>query len=194
MKPATLLSRSGAALLAALALSGCGTAVQQSFRESPAPAGAALLPYSGETKVFGTYHMSYDAANLTREGYIQIGASSFRTDGHVTFDEIRGEATAVGADIVLFSKRNPRSGRPVDPVATNNDGSAHALSPYVHISSAETAFGGHYGELSQGGGMQDFNGKVTSSGIPGVSSADMEAINAPDFLYDATFWRKARSG
>jgi hypothetical protein len=40
--------------------------------------------------------------------------------------------------------------------------------------------------------MMDFNGKVTSSGIPGVSSATMADMNAIRFDYTATFWRRIR--
>jgi hypothetical protein len=189
-----LKSMSLAAVVVASLASGCSTVVQQSYRDSSSAPSVALLPYSGETKVYGSYHLDYDAANLLREGYAQIGTSSFKTDGHVTFDELREQAKAVGADIVLFLKVNPRSHRPMDPVAVNNDGSAHSLNPYVHIGSVGLAGGNYGGATSVGGGTSDFKGSVTSSGIPGVSSEDMAAINAPEFEYTATFWRKVKDG
>ena len=52
--------------------------------------------------------MEDDAANLVKEGYARIGASSFKTDGHVTFDELQDQARAVGADIVLFQEGEPQ--------------------------------------------------------------------------------------
>jgi hypothetical protein len=195
MKSRPPMSRASlAAILGALIVSGCGTVVQQSYRDTAAATGVVLLPYSGETKVFGSYHMADDGANLTREGYSQIGASSFRTDGHVTFDEIQSQAKAVGADIVLFLKVNPRSRHPMDPVAVNNDGSVHALAAYVHVGSAQMVGGNYGGATNVGGGMQDFNGTVTSSGIPGVSAEDKAAMDAPEFEYSATFWRRTKDG
>jgi hypothetical protein len=181
-----------AAMLGALLLSGCGTVVQQSYRDSAGGPSVALLPYSGESKVFGSYHLKDDSDNLTKEGYAQIGESSFKTDGHVTFEEIRNQARAVGADVVLFLKVDPRSKRAVEPQAVNNDGTSHSLSPFVHVGSIAIAGGNWGGATSVGGGNKDFNGSVTSSGIPGISSEDMAAINAPEFEYTTTFWRKTR--
>ena len=135
-----------------------------------------------------------DGARIAHDGYFRIGISSFRTDGHVTFEEIQAQARAVGADIVLFSRKSPGNRQVAQPIAQDDDGAAHALAPYVHVGSSITLFSGNYGgAYSVGGGVSDFKGTVTSSGIPGISSADMAAINAPEFDYIATFWRKIRS-
>jgi hypothetical protein len=193
MNTSLLLNRvTLAGLLGTLLLSGCSTVVQQSYRDAPTAPSVALLPYSGESKVYGSYHLSDDADRLMKEGYAQIGTSTFRTDGHVTFEEIQDEAKAVGADIVLFLKVDPRSKRAVEPQPLNNDGTSHSLSPFVHVGSVAIAGGNWGGATSVGGGNKDFNGTVTSSGIPGISSEDMAAINAPNFDYTATFWRKLK--
>jgi hypothetical protein len=63
------------------------------------------------------------------------------------------------------------------------------------VTGALTRFSGNYGTTSSvGGGIMDFNGKIMSSGIPGVSSATMADIDAPSFEYSATFWRRIRTG
>lgn len=176
-----------------LFVSGCTSVLRQSYRDIPAGPGTVPLPYSGTSLVYGSVEPDNDAARLTQDGFIRIGISSFKTDGPVSFDDLQAQAKAVGADIVLFSKRRPGSLQALRPLAQNSDGTPHALESYVHVTGSVTLFGANYGgAFSVGGGMSDFKGKVTSSGIPGVSAADMAAINAPEFEYTATFWRKIR--
>jgi hypothetical protein len=161
----------------------------QNYR--PEAASAAPGPHSGSSRVLGSDDPSADAGQLLRDGYVRVGSADFKTDMHVTFEELQARARAVGADVVLFSTYRPGSDRALPPQARNNDGSAHALQGYTHISSAETAFGSNHGEHSVGGGTMEFSGKVTSSGIPGVSAADAAEMNAPQFVYRISFWRKA---
>ena len=180
-------------VLGVLLTSGCASVLRQSYRDTPAVPGTVLLPYSGKSLVYGSVEPDFDGTRLTRDGFVRIGISSFKTDGAVSFDELEAQATSVGADIVLFTKRRPGSRRALQPLAQNSDGTPHALASYVHVTGSITLFGANYGGASSvGGGMSDFKGRVTSSGIPGVSAADMAAINAPEFEYTATFWRKAR--
>jgi len=180
-------------LFGILVVAGCASVVQQSYKNFPAGPGLSLRPYSGATQVFGSVNQDNDGALIAQDGYFRIGISSFRTDGHVTFEEIRAQARAVGADIVLFSRKSPGNRRVAQPIAQDDDGTAHALAPYVHVGSSITLFSGNYGgAYSVGGGASDFKGTVTSSGIPGISSADTAAINAPEFDYIAPFWRRIR--
>lgn len=173
----------------ALALAGCADIVTQYYR--PEPTSAELAPFSGSSRVLGSEDPAADAGRLLRDGYVRIGEARFKTDMHVTFEEIQARARVVRADVVLFSTYRPGSDRALPPQARNSDGSPHLFQPYTHISGAETAFGGSYGEHSEGGGMMDFNGKVTSSGIPGISAADAAVLDAPQFVYAISFWRKA---
>jgi hypothetical protein len=177
-----------------LLVCGCASDVKRTFEGAPAGQNGPLLPYSGTTHIFGSLIPDEDGTQLGDEGYVRIGTSSFKTSGHVTYDEIQAEAREVGADVVLFSMRNPETGRTQQPFAQAQDGTPRELAPYVHVSGALTSFGGNAGTTgSVGGGMMDFNGRVTSSGIPGVSSETMAAINATRFEYSATFWRRVRN-
>jgi hypothetical protein len=63
----------------------------------------------------------------------------------------------------------------------------------VHVSGGVTLFGGSYGSSTAvGGGAMDFKGKATSSGIPRVSSRDLEESNAERYQFTATFGRRAK--
>jgi hypothetical protein len=179
--------------LACVLASGCGSLVQQSYREE-SPGAAAPPPVRDGSAVYASVDPEGDAAGLASDGYVRIGTSRFRTSGHVTFEQLKEQARGVGADIVLFSRTKAGSAVPVRPLVLNNDGTAHDLNPYVHLSGSVTLFSGNYGgSTSVGGGASEFHGKVTSSGIPGVSSEDMAFINADPFEYTASFWRKARA-
>jgi hypothetical protein len=181
--------------LAALLASGCGGIVKQSYREIPVGAGTSLAPFGGATQVYASLDLADDGVRLARDGFARIGVSSFRTSAHVTLEELQEQAREVGADVVLFSKAKPGTGQVLQPLASSSDGTARALTPYSHVTSSITPFGGKYGDSgSVGGGMMDFKGSVTSSGIPGVSSEDLAAMNAEQFAYTATFWRKLRRG
>jgi hypothetical protein len=180
-----------AALSWTLLLCGCASAVEQSYRETPPAPNVSLAPFSGETKVFSTVDPEHDAVRLAGDGFVQVGVASFKAFGHVELDPLRAQARKAGADVILFSERRPRSAVFVQPQMSNADGRAAELNPYVHVGGSLTPFSGSYGDTgSVGGGTMDFKGKVTSSGIPGVSSADMEAMNTPQFECTATFWRK----
>lgn len=184
-----------AVMLGAFLASGCGSIVRQSYKDVPVGAAAQLAPFGGATQVYASLDLADDGAQLSRDGFARIGVSTFKTSTHVTLEELQEQAREVGADVVLFSKKKPGTGQVLQPLAVSNDGTAHALAPYSHITSSVTPFGGKYGDSgSVGGGMMDFKGSVTSSGIPGVSSEDLAAINAEEFSYTATFWRKMRSG
>jgi hypothetical protein len=177
--------------LASLLVSGCSTVIKQSYEGDPASSNLKLSAYSGTTTVYGSVDPVGDARNLVAEEYARLGTSKFKTDGHVTYDELQSEGQDVGADIVLFTVMKPGIAQALRPVALNSDGTPHVLTPYTHISSASINGGNYGGTASVGGGMRDFNGAVTSSGIPGVSSEDMAAINAQDYEYTVSFWRKA---
>jgi hypothetical protein len=180
-----------APLFGLLLVTGCASTIKQYYQVAPESQNATLLPYSGTSQVYGSVAPDDDGARLAKDGYVRVGVSSFKTDGHVTFDELQAEAKEVGADIVLFSISNPETRKAVRPFAQSQDGTVHDLAPYVHVTGALTRFSGNYGTKSSvGGGMMDFNGKVTSSGIPGVSSATMADMNAIRLDYTATFWRR----
>lgn len=185
-------SRIAAAFLSLSALfSGCATIVRQSYSGSPPGPGVSLSGYSGTTEVYSSVRPDEDGTRLEADGYVRIGVSSFRTSGHVTFDEIQAQAREVGADIVLFSMMKQGSRQAIQPVIVNNDGTPRSFSPYVHVSGSLTAFSGRYGDSGMiGGGTMDFKGSVTSSEIPGVSSEQMAFINAQVYEYKASFWRK----
>ncbi len=182
-----------AAILGIALASGCSTAVQQSYKESPGLPGAALMPYSGSTHVYGSYNLDSDAAALAKKGYVQIGASSFRTTRHVTYNELQDQAQRVGADIILFLKVDARTNRPVDPVAANNDGTPHAFDSTDYVGSIKALGGNRGGNLSPGSENVEFNGKIVSSGVPGVTTEDMAEMNAPEFDYSFTYWRKSKA-
>ncbi|HEY4989293.1 MAG TPA: hypothetical protein VII09_05765 [Opitutaceae bacterium] len=182
-----------AVVLGALLAAGCSSVVQQSYRPAPAAA-AVLLPYSGTTQVYGSVNMEYDAGRLEKDGYIQIGESAFKTGGHVTLDEIQAAAKDVGADIVLISKKLPGSNRTLQPLLSDNEGKPSALAPYTQVSGALTAFSGGYGDSGMvGGGSFAFKGKVTGSGIPGISAEEAAAIDEQRFDFTLGFWRRAKS-
>jgi hypothetical protein len=174
-----------------LLASGCSTVVKQSYEGDPTASTLKLSAYSGHSVIFGSVDPTGDSRNLVNDDFARLGVSSFKTDGHVTYDELQAEAQEVGADIVLFTVRKPGLAAALPPVMVNNDGTPHALSPYTHVTSMAIAGGNWGGATNVGGGMQNFNGSVTSSGIPGVSSSDMAAINAASFEYTVSFWRKA---
>jgi hypothetical protein len=183
-----------AILLGSLLVSGCSTIIKQSFEGDPASSTLKLSAYSGTSAIFGSVDPTGDSKRLVDEDYARLGVSSFKTDGHVTYDELQSEAQDVGADIVLFTVRKPGIGAALPPMTLNRDGTPHALSSYTHVNSMAIAGGNYGGATSVGGGMQDFHGTVTSSGIPGVSSSDMAAINAQSYEYTVSFWRKATKG
>ena len=185
-------SRAAAAFLSlSVLLSGCATVVKQSYRGSPPGPGVRLSSYSGTTEVYSSVRPEEDGVRLEADGYVRIGASSFRTSGHVTFDELQAQAGEVGADIVLFSMTRAGSREAVRPVIVNNDGTPRTFSPYVHVGGSLTAFSGRYGDSGMiGGGTMDFKGSVTSSEIPGVSSEQTAFINAQAYEYKASFWRR----
>jgi hypothetical protein len=187
--------RTPAAVLALIViLSGCATIVRQSYSGRPPGPGVRLSGYSGTTEVYSSVSPGEDGSRLEKDGYVEIGVSSFRTSGHVTFGEIEAQAREAGADIVLFSMTKPGSRQPIQPVVTNDDGTPRAFSSYVHVGGSLTAFSGRYGDSGMvGGGTMDFNGSVTSSEIPGVSSREMAFINAQAYQYTASFWRKRSS-
>jgi len=161
----------------------------------PVSPNQALLPGNGAAVVYASVDPDADATLLAQDGYVRIGISSFKAFGHVTFDQIRDQARKVGADIVLFSESNPGSRQALPPQVFNDQGASLPLASYVHLSGSVSPFGGNYGGTgSVGGGTMEFNGKVTSSGIPGVSSADLEAMNAQPYEYTAMFWRKLQRG
>jgi hypothetical protein len=84
-----------AAILEALLVPGCGSIVSQSCRGAPAPPAppnVALMPYSGSTRVYGSVNPDDDGARLAQEGFAQSGISSFKTDGHVTFERLQNQA------------------------------------------------------------------------------------------------------
>jgi hypothetical protein len=181
-------------VLGSLLASGCSTVIKQSYEGDPASSTLKLAAYSGSTAIFGSVDPEGDGRQLVGEDYARLGVSSFKTDGHVTFEEIKSEGEDVGADIVLFTVRKPGIGQALQPVALSNDGTPHALAPYTHISSIAVPGGNYGGTTSVGGGMQNFNGPVTASGIPGISAQDAAAINAQDYEYTVSFWRKATKG
>ena len=182
-----------AVVLGALLAAGCSSVVQQSYRPGPAPT-VVLLPYSGTTNVYGSVNMDYDAGRLSKDGYVQIGESDFKTGGHVTLEEIQAAAKDVGADIVLISKKLPGSNRTLQPLVSDNEGRPSALAPYTQVSGALTAFSGGYGDSGMvGGGSFAFKGKVTGSGIPGISAEEAAAIDEQRFDFALGFWRKAKS-
>lgn len=182
-----------APLVGLLFVSGCASNIKRYYEAAPAGQNAVLLPYSGTSQVYGSIDPDDDGARLARDGYVRVGVSSFKTDGRVTYDELQAEAREVGADVVLFSITDPQTRKAVRPFAQSPDGTAHDLAPYVHVTGALTRFSGNYGTTnSVGGGMMDFNGKVTSSGIPGVSSATMADMNSVRLVDTATFWRRIR--
>ncbi len=177
------------ALLSLLLASGCSSVVKQSYRETSPGPGAAPVANPGATQVYASIDPEDDAARLAKDGYARIGVSSFKTSGHVTLDELQAQAREVGADIVLFSVTRPGSRRAVHPFVQNNDGTQSGLRPFSHLTGTKmpNPFGA---PPPVGGGMSEFNGTVSSSGIPGVSSSDLAAINAPIYEYTASFWRK----
>lgn len=177
--------------LAALLASGCSTVIKQSYEGDPASSTLKLAAYSGSTAIYGSVDPVGDGRRLVDDEYARLGTSKFKTSGHVTYDELKSQAEDVGADIVLFTVMKPGIASALNPVLTNRDGTPHGLAPYTHVNSMSIAGGGYGGTTSVGGGMQDFHGTVTSSGIPGVSSEDMAAINAQEYEYTVTFWRKA---
>jgi hypothetical protein len=181
-------------LFGALLFSGCSTVIKQSYEGDPATSNLKVSAYSGTTTIYGSVDPVGDSRNLVSEDYARLGVSFFKTDGHVTYDEIKSEGQDVGADVVLFTIRKPGIGQALPPVASNSDGTPLPLAPYTHINSMAIAGGNYGGATSVGGGMQNFNGTVTSSGIPGVSAQDMAAINAQEFEYTVSFWRKATKG
>jgi hypothetical protein len=183
-----------AGFIAALLVSGCSTVIKQSYEGDPASSTLKLASYSGTSAIYGSVDPVGDSKNLVDQDYARLGVSSFKTDGHVTYDELQSEAQDVGADIVLFTVRKPGIGAALAPVAVNNDGTPHTLAAYTHVNSMAIAGGNYGGATSVGGGMQNFNGSVTSSGIPGVSSSDLAAINAQSYEYTVSFWRKATKG
>jgi hypothetical protein len=195
MKFNTPAGRMSAALvLGALFAAGCSAVIKQSYEGDPASSTLKLSAYSGTSTVYGSMDPVGDSKNLVDEDYARLGVSTFKTDGHVTFDELQSQAHDVGADVVLFTVRKPGIGAALPPMAVNNDGTPHALAAYTHVNSMAIAGGNYGGATSVGGGMQNFNGTVTSSGIPGVSSSDMAAINAQSYEYTVSFWRKATKG
>jgi hypothetical protein len=181
-------------LLGTLVLSGCSTVVKQSFEGDPASSTLKLASYSGTSTIYGSVDPVGDSKNLVDGDYARLGVSSFKTDGHVTYEELQSEAQDIGADIVLFTVRKPGIGQALPPMTVNRDGTAHSLAPYTHVNSMAIAGGNYGGATSVGGGMQNFNGSVTSSGIPGISASDMAAINAQSYEYTVSFWRKTTKG
>ncbi len=180
--------------LAAFVLSGCTTIIKQSYEGDPASSTLKLAAYSGTSTIYGSVDPVGDSKNLVDGDYARLGVSSFKTDGHVTYEEMQSEAQDIGADIVLFTVRKPGIGQALPPMTVNRDGTAHSLAPYTHVNSMAIAGGNYGGATSVGGGMQNFNGSVTSSGIPGISASDMAAINAQSYEYTVSFWRKATKG
>jgi hypothetical protein len=185
---------SAAVFLGALLVSGCSTVVKQSFEGDPASSTLKLASYSGTSAIYGSVDPVGDSKNLVDQDYARLGVSSFKTDGHVTYDELQSEAQDVGADIVLFTVRKRGIGAALPPVTVSNNGTPHALAAYTRVNSMSMATVYYGGTTSVGGGVQSFNGSVTSSGIPGVSSSDMAAINAQSYEYTVSFWRKATKG
>jgi hypothetical protein len=47
--------------------------------------------------------------------------------------------------------------------------------------------------LSPGSENVEFNGKIVSSGVPGVTTEDMAEMNAPEFDYSFIYWRKSKA-
>jgi hypothetical protein len=180
-------------LLLILSLSGCEGIVRQNYKGTPAAPAVALSPYSGTTLVLGSIDPDSDGAHLVQDGYVQIGVSAFKTDRHVTIAQLQGEAGIVGADVVLFSMRKPETHLAVRPLAQNNDGTLSGLPPITHLNGSlmPSIDGGIWGTTrSVGGGIMDFKGSVSGSGIPGINSEDMAFITAPQFECTVTFWRK----
>ena len=182
-----------AAVLGAFLLSGCANILKQYYESTPASPGAALAPFTGTTQVYVSADLAIDSAGLSRNGFAQIGVVSFKTSGHVAFEEIQDLAREVGADVVVCSKISVASHRAVMPFDPVKGATSDGPNPYVHVEGSITLFSGNYGGTASAGGPgMDFKGSVTSSGIPGVSAEDMKSIDSERFEFTATFWRKTR--
>jgi hypothetical protein len=181
------------AFLAMLFCAGCGNVLDPHYAALPAAAKAPLELFSGKTRLYVSTNVDVDGYRLTHDGYVQLGVAAFTTERSVTVEQIEDLAKRVGADVVVCSKISLRSHRAALPFDLAQTTASNAGDSYVHVSSSVTLFGGSYGSsTSVGGGTMDFKGMVTSSGIPGVSSRDLEESNAERYRFTATFWRRAK--
>jgi hypothetical protein len=176
-----------------LLLAGCGNVLDPHYAASSDAAKAPVAPFSGQTRLYVSTNVDVDGYQLTHDGYVQLGVAAFTTERSVTVEQVEDLANRVGADIVVCSKISLRSHRPALPFDPTEMAALKADNAYVHVSGSVTLFGGSYGSsTSVGGGTMDFKGTVTSSGIPGVSSQDLEESNAERYQFTATFWRRAK--
>ncbi len=102
------VTRCSGVLLSMFTLAGCATnPVAESYRDRPAGVESArvvgsLAPYSGTTTLQPSTDLESDGANLTRDGYVQIGASFYEGREPVTRAQIVTQGERVQADLVLY--------------------------------------------------------------------------------------------
>jgi len=85
-----------------LALMGCESAFEQSYRAVPVE--GEVRAYSGMTEIYGTRDLPTDRAKLEAKGYVMIGFSEFSSTyaQYWTEKEAQAQAKRVGADVVLL--------------------------------------------------------------------------------------------
>ena len=181
------------ALVLGMLSSGCVNDFQQSYKRSSVSPDVALLPYSGSTQVIGSGNLRVDGARLQQEGYALIGIASFHAGGEVSPDEVKEQAKAVGADVVLWSDKYGETRQEDLPFTQNRPAVLGVRNAYGTVNSAANAYGS--GGNSNGPGAANLNTSPTPANPakPDGFGSDTAPVTIQTYEYTAEFFRKAES-
>jgi hypothetical protein len=170
--------------------SGCVNDFQQSYKRSNVSSDVALLPYSGSTQLIGSGNLRVDEWRLQQEGYVLIGVASFHAGGEVSADEVKEQARAVGADVVLWSNKYGETRQEDLPFTQNRPAVLGERNAYGTVNPAANAYGSSGN--SNGPGAANLNAAPTPA-KPDYFGSDTAPVTIQTYEYTAEFFRKAES-
>ncbi len=129
----------------AFVLSGCASPVAQ-FYQGMTDVRSNVLYDASETgvRIFSSDDLARDERELFRRGYARIGQASFNaSDSAVSEEQVREQAVAVGAHIVVVASRQSHIAAGATPVAMPTTSTAYStgMATAVGRASTVTAFG-----------------------------------------------------
>jgi hypothetical protein len=172
-----------ATLSLAVPLIGCAT---NDFTESFQPGNTLakhVLRWSGRVHILESSDIRVSIEDLSRQGFLPLGSSSFSTGESVDLDQLRETATSVGADIVLYYNKHIgsrtaslpiRSYQPGRSLTTRHSGVAQ-VNPSPLFGGPKIGFVGE--------SVTEESGTYSTTYVP---------ITVDRYKHVAIFWRKAR--